>query len=241
MKEFDSASIFNPTLGLIVLQTDEVLENEIRGAIEPHVKLLHSRIPNEPTVSEATLSRMELALPVAATLLPLAAKFDVIGYACTSGAMVIGSQKINEIIRKIHPQSLVTDPMLSVIKGLRKLNCQKIGFVSPYKLEVSEMMRKHLISCGFEISSYKTFNQEDDHLVARISEKDVYNAVCEVGSSLCDAVFVSCTNLKTFNIIDDLEKKLKKPVISSNLALFWDMLRLCGIEKSLDIGALSDA
>ncbi len=43
-----------------------------------------------------------------------------------------------------------------------------------------------------------------------------------------DALFISCTALPVLNIIDKLEKKLNKPVLSSNQALIWDSLENIG-------------
>ena len=43
-----------------------------------------------------------------------------------------------------------------------------------------------------------------------------------------DALFISCTALPTMSIIDKLEKKLGKIVLSSNQALIWDTLEKIG-------------
>ena len=43
-----------------------------------------------------------------------------------------------------------------------------------------------------------------------------------------DALFISCTALPVLNIIDNLEKKLNKPVLSSNQTLIWDSLESIG-------------
>ena len=48
-----------------------------------------------------------------------------------------------------------------------------------------------------------------------------------------DALFISCTALPVLNIIDRLEKKLLKPVFSSNQALIWDSLENIGRNKDI--------
>jgi maleate isomerase len=40
---------------------------------------------------------------------------------------------------------------------------------------------------------------------------------------------VSCTNLRTAEVIEDAEARLGKPVISSNQALFWHIRKLAGL------------
>ena len=44
----------------------------------------------------------------------------------------------------------------------------------------------------------------------------------------CDAVFLSCTNLRTLNVIPEIEARIGKPVLSSNQVLAWHLLRLAG-------------
>jgi len=48
-----------------------------------------------------------------------------------------------------------------------------------------------------------------------------------------DALFVSCTALPVLSIIDRLEKKLDKLVLSSNQALIWNTLEKIGINESI--------
>ena len=47
------------------------------------------------------------------------------------------------------------------------------------------------------------------------------------------AVFVSCTSLRTFGIVADLEAELGGPVVSSNQALAWHLHRLAGVQDAL--------
>ena len=48
-----------------------------------------------------------------------------------------------------------------------------------------------------------------------------------------DALFVSCTALPVLSIIDRLEKKLNKTVLSSNQTLIWDSLNQIGYKEKI--------
>ncbi|HEC86914.1 MAG TPA: maleate cis-trans isomerase, partial [Thermoplasmatales archaeon] len=48
-----------------------------------------------------------------------------------------------------------------------------------------------------------------------------------------DAIFISCTNLRTFEIIESLEKELETHVVTSNQASLWLALRKLGIEEKI--------
>jgi maleate isomerase len=48
-----------------------------------------------------------------------------------------------------------------------------------------------------------------------------------------DAYFLSCTAIRSADVIDALEDALGKPVITSNQATLWRALRECGINDSI--------
>ncbi len=53
------------------------------------------------------------------------------------------------------------------------------------------------------------------------------------GGGGCDLVFASCTNLRSFSVIEAAEQALGIPVISSKSALAWHMLRLSGVRGDM--------
>ena len=56
----------------------------------------------------------------------------------------------------------------------------------------------------------------------------MYDVLSEIDLKDADALFISCTALPALPIIDKLEKKLNKVVLSSNQALIWDTLEKIG-------------
>ena len=63
---------------------------------------------------------------------------------------------------------------------------------------------------------------------ASVPLSDIEALVHSVNRPETEAIFVSCTDFRTLGIIEKLEQKLGKPVISSNSASMWKMLRLLG-------------
>ena len=212
-------------LGLVVLQADETIENELRKIIPHHCDIYHSRIPSAPEVTHKTLKKMMKDLPNSIELFPSEISLDVIGYACTSGATIIGPDKVKSIINKRYEGMKVTDPISSVCEALKVLEVKKIGFVSPYVESVSTEMRGFLVGHGFDVKSLISFEQGSESVVASIGESDTLKAVVAAATHDVEAIFVSCTNLKTFSILDQAEAIIGKPVLSSNQVLAWSMLR----------------
>lgn len=230
-------------LGLIVLETDQTIEREIGTLLGLEgIALYHSRIPSDPEVTPETLARMEANLPAAAGLLPGAQGLDVVGYGCTSGTTIIGEDKVAQAVRSgLAPKAdgklgraQVTNPLTAVKAALRALGAVRIGFVTPYLPDVTGAMRRHLEQQGVEILQMVSFNQSEENIVARITPASIRDAIRAVGrGEACDAVFVSCTNLRVLPVIKEAEAELDRPVVSSNLALAWHMLRLAGVAESL--------
>ncbi|WP_299377131.1 aspartate/glutamate racemase family protein [uncultured Kiloniella sp.] len=219
-------------LGLIVLQADETLENEFRHAIGGFdVSLFHSRIASHPSVTKDTLIKMAEDMPTAAGLLPQSTRFDVMAYACTSGTTIIGPAQVAAKIHTQHPRVPVTEPITAVVMACRALQIKKLGFLTPYVPEVSSAMRTLLEEYGLEIANFGSFEQAQEKVVSKIAEVSTLDAIVRLGEKPeCEGVFVSCTNLRTFGILEEAEQILGKPVVSSNLALVWHMLRLAGVK-----------
>ncbi len=223
------------TLGVIVLQTDETLEPEFaRMTALDGVALYHSRIPMVAEIRADTLARMESDLPASARLLPPSLEFDVIGYGCTSASTVIGSENVARAIRTVFPAAQVTDPLAAIIAAGRTLGAGRLGFITPYVPEVSLGMRRKLEAAGFDIAAFGSFREGDDRVVARIAEDAISAAAVRVADSApCDAIVISCTNLRCLRVIPEIEARTGIPVISSNQALGWHMLRLAGIGETM--------
>lgn len=226
------------SLGLIVLETDETLENEARGAVPPEASLHHTRIYSAPIVTPETLAQMAADLPAAARTFPGHVTYDAIAYCCTSGATVIGQDKVAAAIRCAHPGAKTTDPITAVMAALTALGAKRIGLLTPYTLDVSGAMQALLEANGFEIAAFGAFEEAEEAKVARISEASTLAAMLEVGGGDVDAVFASCTNLNTFGVIEAAEEALGKPVISSNSALIWHLCSLAGLRADVP-GALA--
>lgn len=219
-------------IGLIVLQTDQTIEHEFARLLPGEgTALYHARIPNAMEVSPETLRQMQVDLPAAAALLPSAFGFDAIGYACTSGATMIGEAEVDRMIRAVHPQAKTSNPITACKAALSALGLKRIALVTPYPPEVTLEMQANLRNAGFETVAVASFNQSDDFTVARISSQSILNAATTIGArDDVEGVFVSCTSLRALEVIEAAEARIQKPVVASNQALAWHLMRLAGLD-----------
>jgi maleate isomerase len=211
--------------GLIVLQSDETIEYELRRLLpSAEVGIYTSRVPSGSDVSTESLVQMETTLSGAAELLPPPINFDVVGYGCTSGTSVIGPDNIAKLINYGCSVKHVTEPVSALIAACRALGVRKIAFLSPYVIEVSQTLRMLLAKNGLQTVVFGSFNEGNEAKVARITGQSITDAALSlVKGSHADAIFLSCTNLQTLNVIEEIEAECNLPVLSSNQVLAWHM------------------
>ncbi|WP_370400292.1 maleate cis-trans isomerase family protein [Sulfitobacter sp. JB4-11] len=215
-------------MGLIVLQTDETLEGDMRRVLRDDPTPLYvSRIPSAPQVSSETLGAMSGDLKTAAGLLPDARPYRVVGYGCTSASAVIGSEKVQQIVQTACDVAHVTNPLRATIACAADLGISKLALVSPYVEEVNVPLRAAFAQAGLSTDAFGSFQEAEEAKVVRISAASLLEAGRRLGAdSAVEGVFLSCTNLRTLDVIPRLSEALGKPVLSSNQALAWHMMRL---------------
>lgn len=216
------------TLGLIVLQADETLEQDFRRLFSDRgIAIYVSRIPSGDELSADSIAAMEAELPRAARLLPRAARFDAVAYGCTSGTTLIGAEAVARMLRQGVDTPMVTDPLTAAIAALRALGVKRPGLVTPYVESIAAPVRDAFAAAGFAVGEALTFGEEVEARVARIDPGSI-KVAARAAAKGADAVFLSCTNLRTLDVIDALEAELGIPVLSSNQVLAWHMAQASG-------------
>lgn len=218
----------HPPMGLVVLENDETLEGEFKHLFRDFpYPLYYTRVASGAEVTPESLGEMEKHLSQAATLLPKARPYSVIGYACTSGSAIIGPDTVKTIVKQACPADEVTTPLHAAIAYAKHLNLSRLAVLSPYVEAVNIPVLEAFKAAGFEITSFASFEEKVESTVARISPQSISNAAHTLlQNPMVDGVFISCTNLKTLTVVTGHEDQTGKPVFSSNSALAWHMKNL---------------
>ncbi|SHJ73583.1 maleate isomerase [Palleronia salina] len=232
----------NPRLGLVVLQADETIERDFRRIFPADdVDLFVTRIPSGAMLTPETIAAMEADLPSAVALLPSASPFATVAYACTSGTALIGARRVRELVEGATTTASVTNPLCAALAGFGALGLRRIGLVSPYGAAVSSGFRNALEARGITVVATFSFDEESEARVARIAPAAIAEAARRLASGGgLDGLFLSCTNLRTLDILDPLEAELGIPVLSSNQVLAWHMARSAGLDRPPVPGCLRD-
>ena len=217
-----------PPIGLIVLQTDETIEPDFARSFAGHPSPIYAaRIPCDEEVTPETLGRMGPRLTGTARLLPDVRRYAAVGYGCTSASALIGSDKVADMVRQGCDTAAVTDPLHAATACARDLGVSRFALVSPYIESVNQPLRAAFARNGISTDVFGSFNTPDEASVVRVSTASIVGAAVRMGSdSAVDAVFLSCTNLRTYDAIPQIRARLGKPVLSSNQALAWHLKQL---------------
>lgn len=216
-------------LGLVVLQSDETIEADMRRMLPEEMELLVTRVPSATVVSQESLQDMAEVLTASALLFPRGADFAAVGYGCTSGSAQIGTKQIASLVKAGVETGAVTEPVSALIAACSALDVTRIGMISPYVAQVSGRLVEVLKAHGITVTVFDSFDEPLEKNVVRIAPQSLISAAKNVAQGAdIEAVFLSCTNLRTLDVIDALEADLGLPVLSSNQVLAWHMVQLAG-------------
>ena len=225
----------NPKIGLIALASDYMIEKDFINVIkDKKIDFFVNRIECfNPLTSENLIKMSEKITEVAKDILPNE-KIDCVVYGCTSGTIAAGYQSIEKKIKKAKPEAEVTTPSTAAINALKKMNIKKISIFTPYSKVLNDDVLNYFKKENFTVTSNSYFDITNDLDIGKVDPDYLYETLCNMDLGDADALFVSCTALPALSIIDKLEKKLKKTVLSSNQVLIWDTLQSIGKTQSIE-------
>ena len=223
-----------PKVGLIVLATDFMIEKDFidvtKGmGIDLFVNRIHTYFP---LTSENLIKMSNTLTEVSKDILP-DEKLDCVVYGCTSGTIAAGYDSIKKKIELAKPEVKVTTPSTAATNALKKMNISKVSIFTPYSKKLNDEVVDYFKKENFIVTSNSYFDILNDADIAKIDPDYLYDVISKMNLGEAEAVFLSCTNLPALSILDKLEKKLNKIVLSSNQVLIWDTLQSVGKNNSI--------
>ena len=220
---------FNPKIGLITLSTDLTMESDFYSIINNlPIDVFVNRIKNyNPLTKENLLKMYDQLESVTKDILPNE-KINTIAYGCTSGTIAIGKEKIKEKIQIAKPGCYITTPITSAIKAINKMKIKKIAIFTPYPDSVNKSVFEYFSKEKIEVLSFSSFNLDSDLEIGKVDPNYLLEVLTKIEISDAEGLFVSCTALPVLKILDQVETKIKKTVLSSNQTLIWDSIRSVG-------------
>lgn len=219
-------------VGLIIPSVNTTTEPEFAWIAPPHISFHAARIFLDVTTQEslrAMNAEVRQAAKLLATLSP-----DAVAYACTAGSFIDGSDATRGLLEEM--RGIVNCPVVATStamgEALRHLGVTRMGLASPYPEDVTDAERRFLIESGFEVVSCAYLGRSGAGIHPTTFE-EIMALARDVDRPEAQAIFVSCTDLRALEIVDHIERELRKPVLTSNQVTLWGILRALKIPASL--------
>lgn len=202
----------------VVAPFDFALDRELWRWAPDDVSLYLTRLPFVPVpVTVEMASALSNQRNVRrATQAVLAPEPHVVAYACASGSFVHGRRGERLLQRGMltagAPSATTTSGAL--MEAVDMLGVRRIAVVTPYIDSVTDRLLAYLAEGNVDVVSSVGLGLLSH--IWKVGYTEVVNAVRSVDRPDADAVFVSCTNVPTYDIIAPLERMLGKPVLTAN-------------------------
>ncbi len=231
---YDEGTHSRALLGFIILSMDLVMEDNIYRLSPAGVGPGVTRLNTDNDCNVTTLAAQIDGMAAAASILQPQARPDVICYACTSGSIVIGEDRVRAEITRGAPWAKPTTLVTGVINALHRFDAHKIVVATPYLDEINTMEAEFLRQKGFDVLDIQGLNIEDCEAMGRIKPSYIRDFALSIDRSDAEVIFVSCGGIRTLDVLQEIEDAAGKPVICSNQAMMWDCLRRANIDDRLD-------
>ena len=225
-------------LGLVVPPTNTVNEAEWARMMPDGVTFHTHRMPlHADTTSEAGKKALMDDLDGVFGLLKQS-RVDAIAYACTAGSMINPVQALPDALGERNAVKAVTTSA-AIVSALKTLGAKRLSVATPYAdrlnehethfLEENGVIVDRLIGLGIGARGPAEY--------IRIAETPLDKVAAHARAAFVpgsDALLITCTDFPTLPLIAPLEAELGVPVVTSNQATFWAMLRAAGIDDRFE-------
>lgn len=225
-------------LGMLLPSRNQAAEPQFNAMLPTGVSLHTTRLKLRGS-SEADLLAMTERVEEAAQLVADSGA-GLIVFHCT--AVTTFSPDLERSIKERVARASgkpTTTTAEAILAALKTLGAQRIVMLSPYTEAVNAREAAFFRSAGFEILGYAGLDCPDANAMMAVPPARWREFAREHKSEDAQAYLISCTTVRSTDVIEDMERELGRPVITSNTAVAWHCLRSMGIaDKVTDFGCL---
>ena len=215
-------------IGLLVPSSNTTVEPEFYRAL-PHGVTLHTARLYLTQITPASILDMVRDLETQCRNLA-SADVDVIVLGATAPSFLKGLGYDRELIKTIETTAgkRATTTSTALIEALQYLGVSRVVLGSAYDDKVNAIARKFIEASGVEVLAAHRLDLVDNLTVGRLDVSSAYELARKIDRPDAEAIVLACTNWKTMDAIERLERELGKPVVSTTQASIWAALRMIG-------------
>jgi maleate isomerase len=216
------------SIGLIIPSGNRLTEPQFNAYMPSHVGIHVTRLRMTGKFRKP-LGELKKYLAEAAEALS-DVKPTMMVFHCTANSMENGLAHEGAIVDTIEKASgcpTITTAQ-AITQAFDRVGIKKLVLVSPYVKETNQHEVTYLGEAGYTVLHELGLALEP-HAYSSVTPEEWKRVVKENTRAQADGYFLSCTNTRMIETIEDLERDLDKPVINSNQATIWACLKKLGI------------
>lgn len=160
----------------------------------------------------------------------------VILYGCTSATLTHGPGFDRALARRIRADSgaATVTAAGAIVSALAALNVRRIGFASPYVPAINRQAIAFLTDEGVEtVNRAEVAGTLDNTGQGALSPEAVFQLGLRADHPAAEALVLSCTDMRSVEVIERLERAVGKPVVTSNQAMAFQALGQLGLDDAI--------
>lgn len=219
-------------LGMMMPSGNAVAEPQFSAMLPLDVSLHVTRLRltgSSPEQLNAMADNVEEAASLVADVQP-----GLIGFHCTA-VSTSSAELERSILERAYAAGGVSVVATSqaICAVLETLGARRIVLVTPYVDHINASEIAFLERNGFEVADEVGLGLFHAHEMAEVEPQKWYELALEHRNPDADAYFISCTAVRSLEVIEPLERDLRKPVLTSNQVMAWHMLRTIGVSDRI--------
>jgi maleate isomerase len=219
--------------GVLIPSGNSVAEPELRAMQVAGISLLVTRLALRGS-SKPELMRMLDRLEAASELLA-DAQVACIVFHCTA-VSTFAPDLAHGIRERIEAASRVRcfTTADAILAALAHLKAKKVALLTPYIDDVHRREIEFLQANAISVVGGANLGIDTNTEVAKLAPDTILDWASDKISPEADACLLSCTAMKSAPVIARLEARCGRPVVTSNQAMMWHLLRSNGIGDPVD-------
>jgi maleate isomerase len=217
-------------LGMMLPSSNTIAEPQIAAMLPPGVSLHTTRLRlRSGREALGMLERLEEGAQLMAD-----AAVDRLIFHCTAVSMH-APEIPAEITRRVAAITAIPLTITSeaIVDALRTLGARNIVLMTPYDQATNDREVRFLAHHGITVLRERGLGIDGGVEMAAVEPQQWFDETVALRDPAADAYFISCTTIRSADVIDALEDALGKPVLTSNQAMLWRALRDAGINDRI--------
>jgi len=224
--------------GLLVPSSSSVQERDFSKVLPEDVTLHVARMRLSNVDADSTL-RIVQEIEIQSQKLA-DVDVDVIVFPATAPSSRNGIGYDQEVIKRISAASgkPATTASTALLEALRVLSAKRIVLGAPWSASVNQTVAEFIEANGVKVLAQEALGLVRNLEIGLLDPQTALDVGRRVNRPEADVVILACGNWSTFSIIDQLERDLGKPVLTTNQVSLWHAFKIMDMKPLGGLGVL---